>query len=231
MSVPYSALGAGIIVLPTKTSIFTFVVLDKEGSPEHWGFDTLFKDSTTLAAEFRIGIRPFNLPGHQLVGASWTDKGSVELDQRILVRGDRSLQRSNDQWAVYYNFDQFLYADAADEKQGIGLFGRFGAGDPDTNPVQWFASIGIGGKGLIPGRAGDTYGIGYYFTGLNDDLGNRRILNRDLDRLQDGNGFEIFYNVEIVPWLHVTPDLQVVEPGLKRRDTSVLLGGRILVDM
>jgi porin len=231
MTVPYSGLGAGIIVLPTKTSIFNVAVIDKEGNPEKWSFDTVFKDATTVVGELRVGIHPFDLPGHQLVGGSWTDKDSIKLDGRILVPGDRNLRRSKDQWAVYYNFDQFVYVDRDDEKQGVGLFGRFGAGDPDTNPIEWFASVGIGGKGLLPGRAGDSYGIGYYFTGLNSDLGNRRILNRDISQLEDGHGFELFYNIEVVPWLHLTPDLQVVEPGLKRRDTAVIVGGRCLIDL
>jgi len=244
MSIPYSGLGAGVVILPTKTSILTLFAMDKEGDPRHWGFDTAFKDATSAAAEGRIGIRPFDLPGHQLLGFTYTDKDSVELDNRIQVRcliptppgggklRDCKLHKSSDQWAVYYNFDQFVYADPRDDKQGIGLFGRFGAGDPDTNPIEWFASIGIGGKGLIPGRAADAYGIGYYFAGLNSHLGSRKILNRDISQLEDGSGFEIFYNIEVVPWLHLTPDLQVMEPGLKRRDdTAVVLGGRCLIDL
>jgi porin len=235
MSVPYSGLGAGIIIVPTKTSLLTFLAMDKEGLPTDWNFDTLFKDATSLAAEFRIGIHLFGRPGHQLVGFAWTDKDSVQLDQRILVPGNRrngiDLEKKSDTWAVYYNFDQHLYVDDDDDKQGVGVFGRFGAGDPDTNPIEWFASVGFGGVGLIPTRRRDTYGIGYYFTGLNDHLGNRSILNRDLDRLQDGHGFEVFYNFEVVPWLHVSPDLQVVEAGLKRRDTAVLVGGRVLLTM
>lgn len=231
MAVPYSALGAGIVVLPTKTSILTVVALDKEGKPTQWGFDTLFKDSTTVASEFRIGISPFGLSGHQLVGVGWTDKGSIKLDDRILVPGDHKLQKTDDQWAVYYNFDQYVYVDKNDDKQGIGLFGRFGAGDPDTNPLEWFASIGIGGKGLIPGRPADAYGIGYYYQWLNGDLGNRRILNRDISLLEDGSGFEVFYNIELIPSVHITPDLQVVQPGLKRRDTAVLVGGRCVIEL
>jgi porin len=231
MTVPYSGLGAGIVVLPTKTSIFTLIAMDKEGDPRHWGFDTVFKDATSVAGEFRIGIRPFDLQGHQLVGATYTDKNGIDIDGRILVPGDHKVDTTSDQWAVYYNFDQYVYADPKDEKQGVGLFGRFGAGDPDTNPVEWFVSIGVGGKGLIPGRPADTYGIGYYFTGLNSDLGNRQTANGTLAQVQDGHGFEVFYNIEIVPWLHLSPDLQVVEAGLKRRDTAVLVGGRCLIEL
>ena len=41
---------------------------------------------------------------------------------------------------------------------------------------------------------------------------------------------EIFYNVEALPWLHVTPDFQVVEPALKSIDTAVILGLRMMID-
>jgi porin len=40
------------------------------------------------------------------------------------------------------------------------MFFRFGMGDKDTNPVDWDLKIGLGGRGLFPGRANDTYGIG-----------------------------------------------------------------------
>ena len=40
----------------------------------------------------------------------------------------------------------------------------------------------------------------------------------------------MFYNVEALPWLHVTPDLQVLEPSLKNVDTAVVLGVRMVID-
>ena len=40
----------------------------------------------------------------------------------------------------------------------------------------------------------------------------------------------MFYNIEALPWLHVTPDLQVIESSLKRVDTAVVLGVRAVID-
>jgi carbohydrate-selective porin OprB len=45
---------------------------------------------------------------------------------------------------------------------GVGIFGRIGFADNKTSPIERFYSLGVGGKGLIPGRERDTFGVGYY---------------------------------------------------------------------
>ena len=49
-------------------------------------------------------------------------------------------------------------------------------------------------------------------------------------RTRGGKGFEAFYNIEATPWLHVTPDLQVLEPALQHIDTDVILGVRAMIE-
>ncbi|MEZ5988724.1 MAG: carbohydrate porin [Planctomycetota bacterium] len=52
--------------------------------------------------------------------------------------------------------------------RGLGLFTRLGIADGDTNPVEWAGTVGIGGRGLIPGREEDSFGIGYFRNGLRE---------------------------------------------------------------
>jgi len=50
-------------------------------------------------------------------------------------------------------------------------------------------------------------------------------------RAADGDhGFEIFYNVAVTPWCHITPDLQVITPTLGLAETSIVLGLRTKID-
>jgi inactivated superfamily I helicase len=35
--------------------------------------------------------------------------------------------------------------------------------------------------------------------------------------VRDERGLELFYNVGLTPWLHITPDLQVITPILARK--------------
>ena len=80
---------------------------------------------------------------------------------------------------------------------------------------------------MIPGREKDQWGVGYYYLKLSDDLPrvlrNRLVLDHD-------QGGELFYNIVVTPWLHLTPDLQIISPARKDTDAAVVLGLRMKVD-
>jgi porin len=48
--------------------------------------------------------------------------------------------------------------------------------------------------------------------------------------VRDERGLELFYNVGVTPWCHITPDLQVITPTLELAKTSVVLGLRTKID-
>ena len=225
MTFPYSTLGAGFILLPTESVVFTFTAREPGGNANSAGFDELFKDGVVLDAELRVGIKPFGLPGHQLIGGTWSSQTFTSLDARsarrsrsaassaeIPLRTPSARSRSDRQsgsWAVYYNFDQFVYTTKADGSQGIGIFGRIGFGDRNTNILEQFYSFGIGGQGMLPGRDHDRFGIGFYYTNFSNDLRGIILASNEI-------GLELFYNIAATNWLYVTPDIQVIEPAGKR---------------
>jgi porin len=226
-TVPYSTLGMGFVFLPTKDFTVSFSAIDTEGRTTRTGFDTLFKDGTTLASEARLTVRPFGLTGHQLIGFAWSngDFTSLSQDPRMVIGNlffGTSPKRESGSWAVMYNFDQYLYQKTSDPSQGFGIFGRFGISDGKANPIHQFYSFGFGGKGMIPTRDQDRFGIGYYYMKIGDDLRDTfppLLLNRaGLDHEQ---GVELFYNVAVTPWLHVTPDLQFIDSA---RNKAPLIG-------
>ena len=63
-------------------------------------------------------------------------------------------------WTVFYNFDQYLWSPEGEPDRGVGLFFRFGAADKDTSPVQYAYNVGIGARGIVPGRPADQFGVG-----------------------------------------------------------------------
>ena len=48
--------------------------------------------------------------------------------------------------------------------------------------------------------------------------------------VRDERGLELFYNVAVTPWCHLTTDLQVITPILERATTSLVLGLRAKID-
>src|SRR5205085_623388 len=97
----------------------------------------------------------------------------------------------------------------------------------NPNPVRWSAGMGVGGSSPFAWRKYDSFGVGYYYIAFSDVL--KDIAPRLLP-VRDEHGVEVFYNVGLTPWCHVTPDLQVVTPVRTRVDTSLVAGVRLKID-
>ena len=229
-TVPYSTLGGGaLFVLPKEKGSFSITALDPNGVPGKVGFDDAFDGGVVITSELRLSTKLFGLPGHQLVGGTWSSRDFTSLEQNfrrlfieaIISGTPPSLEEAETSWSFYYNFDQYLYVEDEDPSQGIGVFGRFGIADRDTNPFENFYSAGIGGKGIIPGRDNDTFGIGYYHINTSDKF---RLTH-------EGQGGEIFYNFEVTPWFHVTPDFQIIDPAVRAVETDFITGIRVKIDL
>jgi porin len=223
LAVPYSTLGGGVVVLPTKDpheAIINFLVLSASGKATTDGFDDLASDNLLFALSGRLRTGFFDLTGHQLVGALYSNRSYTSLDQRFddVINGQR-LATNSDTWSVYYNFDQYLYETDKEAGRGIGIFGRFGASKGQPNPAQYVFSFGVGGKGMFPSRELDRFGIGYYYVIINNPTLQGRFVTRSL--LEDEWGFELFYNVALTPWMLLTPDLQVIGGAQKTYATGL----------
>jgi porin len=221
VTVPYSTLGAGVIVLPTKDpkeAVVSFMVLQANGTANTSGFNDLSANQLTFSGEGRVRTDFFGLTGHQLFGFSVSNKDFISIDQRLNnVIENQQLAKNNGSWSIHYNFDHYLYEPKKGSGEGIGIFGRFGVSDGNPNFMHFFYSLGIGGKGVIPGRERDRYGFGFYYI----DVSNPTLQGplRSAKLLRDEYGFEAFYNVAITPWLLLTPDIQVVRGAQKDKIT------------
>jgi porin len=243
---PYTNLGVGFVLDPVDWLSILTAVTDAKGKATTTGFDTAFREDsgTSVIHELDFRIKPFGLPGTQRVGFVWTSKDFEHLQPPTPFRETGPLvikllgpnlankvvhrvapfEESPDNVAVYYNFDQYVYTDKCDPTQGIGLFGRFGWARRDVNPINYFYSIGVGGKGLVPDRPKDTYGVGYYYLALSDQLPS--VFCKEV-------GVELYYNIEITPWLHISPDIQIIgDPGgTDLRETAFVYGFRMQMSL
>ena len=226
---PYTNMTAAAFFLPNDSLTIGVFASDNNGSVTRSGFDTAFHTpiGTTVGTEWDFKVNPCGLEGHQRIGYCYSNKTFVKLEQdprTILPPGSSgTAKQKGDTGAVWYNFDQYFYAEKDDPTQGVGMFGRFGYSDGTVNPIQRFYSLGVGGKGICHGRNNDTFGLGYYYLDLSNDL--PRPLN-----LSSEQGVELFYNIEITKAIHFTPDLQwIVDPGagFDSRGNAVVLGCRL----
>lgn len=242
---PYTNMGVGAIVNPLDWLSIVTAAADSEGRAKTTGFETAFHGPThtTVIHEWDVKVKPFDLPGNQRVGFVWSSMERNHLQPispfketgplLMKVFGPQFMNAlkpylpyntSPDSTAIYYNFDQYLYTEKEDPTQGVGLFGRFGWTKQDVMPLAHDYSIGVGGKGVIPHRDNDTFGVGYYFLDLSNDLPSN---------YHSEQGIECYYNIEITPWLHLTPDIQIITNpgGTDDNDVSFVYGLRLQTNL
>ena len=219
LGMPYSGFAGGFVI-PGKDGHLLGWVRDPEDRTERILPNNLFSEGVIAGGELQIRIDPWNLPGHQTVGGVWKGFDQPDLDGFIEPPGQfsdeepaRSRTKSN-AWTIYYSFDQHLQVYSEEiygEERGWGLFGRASLSDGNPTPVKWFVSLGVGGDSPFRGKERDTFGLGWFYTGASNEFGP---FAKAALGPRDGYGWELFYNVGVFPWLHVTPDVQLVRPGL-----------------
>lgn len=232
-TIPYSTYGAGFAVLRNFEPVFTAAVFDTHNTPTTSGFDEFFTNGATVNLQANLPTKFRGLPGHYSIGGVYSSGTYTNLDNLPYFLASRlqgelpPLPRTKGSWAVYGLFDQAVYVDPCNPKRSWGFFGHAGITDGNPNPLKWSSAVGVGGSSVLPCRKQDSWGVGYFYAGLSDDLKNfaPRLLP-----LGDEYGVELFYNIGVTPWCHITPDLQIVAPARQRADTALVFGVRAKID-
>ena len=228
---PYSAFGAGAVYMQNMQPIASFAVFDTNSTPTTSGFDTFFDNGVSMIGQITLPTTFMNMPGSQGVIGTYSTGSYTNLSPSIYYQpGTGVVVQSTPKqgsWSLAYTGEQSLYVSPTDPRKRWGVFGTLGIADNNPSPVHWTASAGLAGSSPLSGRENDTFGAGYFYTGTSDALTN---LAPVLLPLGDEQGVELYYNVAVTPWCHVTPDLQVLNPFRQRVDTSLLVGVRAKID-
>lgn len=234
---PYSTLAAGAIWMPTKRATARAIFFNTEDASTSSGFDD-FGDGWSLATEADFQYLLGSLPGGTNIGFIYSsDNRFFEYGGRFtLMPGEGIVPPTDDDtWTIFASGWQYLHAeeeakgpidllDGKPDLQGIGLFWRIGFADDDTNPVEWSISGGLGGRGLFPRRDHDTFGAGYFYSGLVTTRFSGLVGLADHTQ-----GFELFYSLAITPAAQVTFDVQLIDSPASNLDAAVILGMRVLL--
>jgi porin len=236
LTVPYSTLGAGILWIPSENLTIVASVFNTVDASTTSGFDD-FGDGWTLSVEAQTRHQLHGLPGGQNFGFVYADDGNyLRITGRLTFEPGVGLEipRSDDSYALYWSGWQYLWTAEADDspidtsngrpdRRGIGVCARSGFGDDDTLPVEWHVSGGIGGRGLIPGRPDDHFGIGYGYSAIS----NGRLSGLTGGGKGEAQGAEAFYSIAVSPSAAMSFSAQAYDDVNRRSDTSIILGARL----
>jgi porin len=188
-----------------------------------------FDGGVSVRASVDFNVRLGGLRGHQGFTAFYSNQKGADLnsldDVFLPTPNPGAITYKDRRWYVAYSFDHYAYQPAESPGEGLGVFGNIGVSDGNPNALRWSMLLGIGGRGLIPGRSRDNWGIGYYYDGLAQTLKDALA---PAVTLRDEQGLEIFYNFALTPWAEIGADLQIIRPGLGS-STAVVPGLRAVV--
>jgi porin len=194
----------------------------------------------------QFSYKAFNHPGMIQAILAYTSKNAVDVGNPHLVPGliTGNLPTKPDNWIVEISGEQYFWApkgasvpkaeggrkedfhvatkDFAQDRPGLGVFYRFSYTPEDRSAYDIYLSGGVGGRGVIPGRPYDRFGVGAYWLKESSDLDKQ-----PGNLLGDELGVEAFYNFAITPWLQFTLDAQWISPGVNSSDNAVVLGTRL----
>jgi len=230
-TLPYSSYAFGAAYVRNMQAVASFTVFDANNTPTTSGFNSFFDNGVVLVPQINIPTQFLGMPGHQGLTATWSSRRYFPNDPSpylsTIVGAPGAAARCDGAWSLAYNFDQTLVMAPCDPCRAWGVFGNAGIADRGPSPVRWFASLGLGGSSPFQCRRLDTFGIGYFYLGLNDSF---KRLAPGLVSLRDEHGVELFYNYALTPWCRITPDLQFIIPSRRDADALWFAGLRAKID-
>lgn len=194
--------------------------LDAQSEDRQTNFNTAYHDEDWYRFFAEIGCKPEldsptgKLWGHYRVG-TWYDPLPKQKFFDTLG-GLRAERVEHGDWGFYVGFDQLVWKENSDPKdgQGIVVAGRYGIADGEYNKVEHFWAIAAHYEGLIPSRDKDRLGVGVAQAIFSDDY---RAVS---DGPDNETVTETYYNIQVAPWLVISPHLQYVG-----NDNDAFVGG------
>lgn len=168
-------------------------------------------------------------PGYLMIfaGYSTRDQPSNDPNDIVFIPAQGIVDTEEDPWDVAaYVYQEFWQAEGdPNRKATVFVGGTVGPDNPQF--AQWNIFAAVEGFGLMASRPHDRMGVSVWYNGLSDNF--KDLVSPVVD-LQDTWGTELYYNFAINKWLHLSPDLQLVQNQRKADDFAVIPGVRLVLD-
>ena len=208
-----------------------FLFTGTEGVSDNWNsLQDSFDDGVWLAGFHRVFWKLDEKPGYFLLFVAGSTKEQASNDPRdftVIPGPGITSTKEKKPWDIAMYIKQVFWQAEGNPKRKATLFigGTVGPDNPQFAQYHIFAAIEA--FGLLPSRPDDRMGVSGWNNWLSDDF---KDLVQPVARLRDTWGVEIYYNIAINKWLHLTPDLQLIRSEVKGTDLAIVPGVRAVID-
>jgi len=130
-------------------------------------------------------------------------------------------------WGVSaFVYQEFWHAEGnPNRKANFVIAGSAGPDNPQF--AHWSVFANVEAFGPMASRPHDRMGVSGWYSGLSNNFID--LVSPEVD-LRDTWGFELYYNIAINKWLHLTPDIQFVQNEREADDFAIIPGVRLVMD-
>ena len=190
-----------------------------------------FGDGVAGLAIYKFFYDIFDLPGSFLLvaGGSTAKYGSLDPHDFGVVPGEgltNDEKRGTGTGGFYLR--QVLWQAEGDKDRSVWFLGGASVSSGNPSFAKWNVFGTLNSVGVLASRPDDRMGVSFWYTGLANNF--KDLTSAVGEGTRDNYGFEIFYNIQINPWLHLTPDLQIVRSDTKRTNTAIIPGARLVIN-
>ncbi len=206
------------------------LITGTENVSDNWGSVSDSFDDVWIAGFHRFLWKLDDKLGYFMMFAGYSTKEQKSNDPLdfIHIPGQGIVNdEEKNPWDIALYFTQHLWEAEGNPNRKLVFLtgGTFGPDNPQF--AQWNFFANVEAYGIMDSRPHDKMGLAFFRNGLSDNFIE---LVSPLVDLQDVWGFEFYYNIEINKWLHLTPDIQLVETEIEDDDFAVIPGVRLVVD-
>jgi len=205
-AVPFPAAGLGgmLLVEPLERWYVAVAGFDRQSDKFTWSYANAF-ESWMVAVETGVVVPTWkeDLTGQYYVGYWYSTFPDSAAGQ-----------------GAYLGVAQELYREPGTERQGLGLFARYGYANRSPGDIRHFWSLGFQYRGPVSGRDDDILAVGW-----------AQAFTRRPEFSAPSEGvLELYYRARLTPWLHLSPHAQfIANPGSTDADDAWTLGVRAQV--
>jgi carbohydrate-selective porin OprB len=216
-----------------------FIVAGTENTTTTWDISDSFSDGVGIMLFHRFVYNREKL-GYVYVGAGGSTKeyaSTDPVDWAINPGGPGGYKleslKEKKPWDLAVYVYQVLWQEQSDKPSGttrrVQLFTGGSVGDDNPSFADWDVFANLQAFGVFDSRPNDRMGIAAHYYHMADDivdLGDEAGVN-----LRDNSWTtELYYNYEINPWLHLSPNVQYGQNEHGDDDPAVIVGARLVID-
>lgn len=230
MALPPSAIVPGSITgallnVPTQKALFRLWVFDPELQSRRSGLEDPFSKGVGALASVTFPVRIAGKRGYyaiKLAGSTRSEIAADALPATLVPAPGSPFGNRKGEFSAILAFAQYVteYVDAPGS--GIGIFGQVYVSNGDPTFLDASGFIGISGNPRT--RPQDRFGISWFRYSLADGLIDALAARVPLE---DEEGVEAYYTVQLADPLRVTANVQVVDSAVGPRATGVTAGLRV----